>query len=61
MDELLLHSAQQRDAETVGEVMSPVAGVPPITHHGSTEDAMQLVRRHGYNRLPVYRGDIMAW
>ena len=43
---------------TVGEAMIPVAEITAIEHGQSTRDAIQLVRRRGYNRLPVYRGNV---
>lgn len=39
---------------TVAEAMTPTAEVTGIPRTGSTAEAIQLVRRHGYNRLPVY-------
>lgn len=43
---------------TVGEAMIPLAEVTAIEERANTRDAIQLVRRRGYNRLPVYRGNI---
>lgn len=43
---------------TVGEAMIPVAEVTGINELGSTPDAIRKVRKRGYNRLPVYRGNI---
>jgi putative hemolysin len=43
---------------TVGEAMIPVAEVAAVSEHKAASDVIQLVRRHGYNRLPVYRGNI---
>jgi CBS domain containing-hemolysin-like protein len=43
---------------TVGEAMIPVAEVTALNELSDTRDAIKLVRRHGYNRLPVYRGNI---
>ncbi|CCQ74398.1 hemolysin family protein [Magnetospira sp. QH-2] len=39
---------------TVAEAMIPTAEVTALSRTGTTADAIQLVRRHGYNRLPVY-------
>lgn len=39
---------------TVGEAMIPVAEVVAINRERSTRDAIMLVRRRGFNRLPVY-------
>jgi len=48
-----------RFAETlVGEAMIPVAEITAINRKHSTEEAILLVRRRGYNRLPVYEGNI---
>lgn len=43
---------------TVGEAMVPVAEVVAIDHERSPKDAIRLVRRLGYNRLPVYRQNV---
>ena len=43
---------------TVGEAMVPVAEVIAINHDRTTKDAIRLVRRMGYNRLPVYRRNV---
>ena len=48
-----------RFSETsVGEVMVPVAEMTAINLNKSTRRAIALVRRRGYNRLPVYTGNI---
>jgi len=43
---------------TVGEAMIPVADITAIDEDSSTCEVVKLVRRHGFNRLPVYRGNI---
>jgi CBS domain containing-hemolysin-like protein len=43
---------------TVGQAMIPLADVVGISEMRSTADAVLLVMKHGYNRLPVYRGNI---
>ena len=44
-----------RFAETsVGEAMIPVADMTEISRNRKIKDAVRLVRRRGYNRLPVY-------
>ena len=44
-----------RFAETsVGEAMIPVAEMTAISRNRGTRHALTLVRRRGYNRLPVY-------
>jgi CBS domain containing-hemolysin-like protein len=48
-----------RFAETsVGEAMIPVAEMTAINRNSDTRKAIMLVRRRGYNRLPVYAGNI---
>ena len=48
-----------RFAETsVGEAMIPIAEVTGLNELSHMQDAINLVRRRGYNRLPVYRGNI---
>ena len=43
---------------TVGEAMIPVAEMTAVNRNQSTAEAISLVRRRGYNRLPVYDGNI---
>lgn len=43
---------------TVGEAMIPVAETTAINRNRTTQDAISLVRNRGYNRLPVYEGNI---
>nr|VFJ64881.1 MAG: Hemolysin, contains CBS domains [Candidatus Kentron sp. DK]VFJ65883.1 MAG: Hemolysin, contains CBS domains [Candidatus Kentron sp. DK] len=43
---------------TVGEAMIPVAEVTAHNRERATRDAIELVRRRGYNRLPVYERNI---
>jgi CBS domain containing-hemolysin-like protein len=43
---------------SVGEAMTPVAEIVAIDRKKDTSRAFALVRRHGYNRLPVYDGNI---
>ena len=43
---------------TVGEAMIPVAEMTAANRNQSTAEAINLVRRRGYNRLPVYDGNI---
>lgn len=48
-----------RFSETsVGEVMTPLDEVVGLSEHASMEEAVALVLAHGYNRLPVYRGNM---
>jgi len=39
---------------TVAEAMIPIAEATAISRDRSTSEALRLVRKHGYNRLPVY-------
>ena len=43
---------------TVGEAMIPLAEIIAIEKERSTREVISLVRRHGYNRIPVYRDNI---
>ncbi len=43
---------------TVGEAMIPLADVVGINENRHTEKAVRLVLKYGFNRLPVYRGNI---
>ena len=43
---------------TVGEAMIPISDVTAIEHNRSIMRAVATVRRKGYNRLPVYKGNI---
>jgi CBS domain containing-hemolysin-like protein len=48
-----------RFADTsVGEAMIPVADITAINRNRHTRSAITLVRRRGYNRLPVYSRNI---
>jgi CBS domain containing-hemolysin-like protein len=42
---------------TLGEAMIPVAEMTAVNRDQSTLEAINLVRRRGYNRLPVYEGN----
>jgi CBS domain containing-hemolysin-like protein len=43
---------------TVGQAMIPLADVIGISETRKIGNAVRLVHKHGYNRLPVYRGNI---
>lgn len=43
---------------TVGEAMIPLADVYGFNESRNMKEAIRIVMRHGYNRLPVYRGNI---
>jgi CBS domain containing-hemolysin-like protein len=42
---------------TVGDVMVPMGEVVAIDSRKTTDEAIGLVRRRGFNRLPAYEGD----
>ena len=43
---------------TVGEAMIPLADVIGFNEVRNMKEAIRIVIKHGYNRLPVYRGNI---
>jgi putative hemolysin len=43
---------------TVGEAMIPLADVVGMNEARSTSEAVRLVIKYGFNRLPVYQGNI---
>ncbi len=43
--------------KTVGEVMTPIAEVTMLSHRQSSLEAINVARRHGYFRLPVYEDE----
>ncbi|NCA69497.1 MAG: HlyC/CorC family transporter [Sphingobacteriia bacterium] len=43
---------------TVGQAMIPLADVVGFNEMRNTADAVQTVLKYGFNRLPVYRGNI---
>lgn len=43
---------------TVGEAMIPLADVVGFNETRNIKEAIRLVMKHGFNRLPVYRGNI---
>lgn len=43
---------------TVGEAMIPLADVVGLNEVRPMKEAVRLVIKHGFNRLPVYRGNI---
>ena len=43
---------------TVGEAMIPLADVVGFNETRNLEEAVRTVLKHGYNRLPVYEGNI---
>ena len=43
---------------TVGQAMIPLADVIGISEARKIDNAVRLVHKHGYNRLPVYRSNL---
>lgn len=43
---------------TVGEAMIPLADVVGVDERRPLKDAVRVVMKYGFNRLPVYRGNI---
>jgi putative hemolysin len=43
---------------TVGEAMVPLAEIIALNKKYDTQTAFNLVRTHGFNRLPIYEGNI---
>ncbi len=43
---------------TVGQAMIPLADVVGFNENRDMKEAVRLVLKHGFNRLPVYRGNI---
>ena len=43
---------------TIGEAMVPLAEIIALNKKYNTQTAINLVRAHGYNRLPIYEGNI---
>lgn len=43
---------------TVGQAMIPLADVIGISETRKIDNAVRLVHKHGYNRLPVYRSNL---
>jgi len=43
---------------SVGEAMVPLAEIEALNYLRSSSDAMELVRQSGFNRLPIYQGNI---
>ncbi len=53
-DRVRINRAIRFAATTVGEAMIPVAEMTAINRNRDTRIAVTMVRRRGYNRLPVY-------
>jgi CBS domain containing-hemolysin-like protein len=57
-DRIRIRRAIRFAETTVGEAMIPIAEVVAINRIKTTADAIERVRKRGYNRLPVYEGNI---
>jgi CBS domain containing-hemolysin-like protein len=57
-DRMRIAHAIRFSKTTVGETMIPLAEVTALSQKRSMDDAIALVRKSGYNRLPVYDGNI---
>ncbi|MGD8352009.1 MAG: CNNM domain-containing protein, partial [Nitrospirota bacterium] len=57
-DRVRIKHALRFSETTVGEAMTPLAEVVAIERGRSTRDALKLLRRRGFSRLPVYEGNI---
>jgi CBS domain containing-hemolysin-like protein len=57
-DQVRIKRAIRFSGISVGEAMTPVAEMVAIDRRMDSSRAFALVRRHGYNRLPVYDGNI---
>jgi putative hemolysin len=53
----LIHSIFEFGDTVVREVMTPEPDVVAIDADRSLDEVLDLVLRHGYSRIPVYRGD----
>jgi CBS domain containing-hemolysin-like protein len=57
-DRIRIRRAIRFAETTVGEAMIPIAEVVAINRKRKTEHVIERVRKRGYNRLPVYEGNI---
>ena len=57
-DRVRIKRASRFADTTVGEAMIPGAEIIAINHDRTTKDAIRIVRRMGYNRLPVYKRNV---
>ena len=57
-DRIRIRRAIRFAETTVGEAMIPIAEVVAISHHATTSEVVERVRKHGYNRLPVFKSNI---
>ncbi|KPK40357.1 MAG: hypothetical protein AMJ69_02700 [Gammaproteobacteria bacterium SG8_47] len=57
-DQMRIKRAIRFANTTVGEAMVPIAEMVAIDQSAATRSAVELIRRHGFNRLPVYDGNV---
>lgn len=57
-DRLRIRRAIRFAETTVGEAMVPIAEVVAVSNRSKTTEVVNRIRKHGYNRLPVFEGNI---
>lgn len=57
-DRIRIRRAIRFAETTVGEAMIPMAEVIAVSHRSDTSEVVNLVRKHGYNRLPIFEGNV---
>ena len=57
-DRIRIRRAIRFAETTIGEAMIPIADVVAINQKRTTADVIERVQKRGYNRLPVYEGNI---
>lgn len=57
-DRIRIRRAIRFAETTVGEAMVPMAEVVAVSNQAKTVDVIDCIRKHGYNRLPVFEGNI---
>jgi CBS domain containing-hemolysin-like protein len=57
-DRIRIRRAIRFAETTVGEAMIPIAEVVAVSNRSQTANVIEHVRKQGYNRLPVYEGNI---
>lgn len=57
-DRDLIHSVVEFGDKTVREVMTPRPSIVAVSAETTVEELTQLLAKHPYSRVPVYRGDL---
>jgi CBS domain containing-hemolysin-like protein len=57
-EEDILRNLLELDKRTVSEVMTPRSDIVAIQENASINDALQLCRRSGFSRIPIYAGNL---